>query len=409
MERCFKGQSCKKLKVERCDSITVLNVPCLANSHLSPIFFMGTAYAEKQTSTSTSTASKPFFAPANIIQRQQDKTESVNYLSMINLDEANKSNIANMNQFSNERYLLSLFLNVPFYVTTSRPASNEAEDITPLTLAIAAWQYDYINDTTGKFKKTKGPVTAVNGKYKDSLGALIENGFDPKGKSQDWKTIDQNDAKAVLEAEKQYKEAVKENPSEETTRQAIVDLATSQAGTVVAVNRGDNSKIGWERIARFYEVAEEEDLKVTDPFHRARNAKGVPTDVPEETDLTKSKLAGIKAANKFANDKTGDWSWCGIFTVWAIRSITGKGSWNEGPQGFGERRSDLRNAKKGDIINIKASSNPNNHHFILAQDIPSTATDSYVIYAVEGNIDLQGIKATHRWKLSDVAGYYKTV
>lgn len=369
---------------------------------------MAKVYAEKQTSAAAPAVNTSFFAPKNIIQRQPDSVESVNYLSMINVDEANKSNIKNLNQFSNERYLLSLFLNVPMQVTTSKPASNEAEDISPLTLAIAAWQYDYINDKNGRFKKEKSTVAAVTGKYKDSLSAMLENGFDPQGKTQDWKTIDRNDAAAVLEAEKTYKESIKDNAGDEAKRQAIVDLASSQAGTVVAVNRGDGSKLGWERIARFYEVAQEE-FNGADQFKRTRNAEGAPIDEPKETDLKKSKLAGIKAANKFANDKTADWSWCGIFTVWAIRSITGKGSWNAGPQGFGDKKGDITNAKKGDIINIKAASNPNNHHFILAQDIPSDATDSYVLYAVEGNIDLQGIKATHRWKLSDVSGYYSTV
>jgi hypothetical protein len=371
--------------------------------------------ADKQSSSSSTTkVVQPFFAPANTIQTQstQEKTNKVdpadvtNYLSMINLDEANKSNIKNLNQFSNERYLLSLFLNVPMTVTTSKPVSNQEEDITPLTLAIAAWQYDYINDTSGKFKKEKSSISTVNGKYKDSLKALLENGFDPKGKTQDWAAIDHNDAKAVLDAEKQFKQsAAEKDNTEEATRQAIVDLATSQAGTVVAVNRGDGSKLGWERIARFYEVAQDK----PDQFNRTRNEEGVPTDVPKETDLKSSKLAGIKAANKFANDKTGDWSWCGIFTVWAIRSITGKGTWEAGPQGFGSLINETSGAKKGDIINIKASSNPNNHHIILGEDIPANAPPNYIIYAVEGNIDLQGIKATHRWKLSDIAGYYKTV
>ena len=203
---------------------------------------MAKMYAEKQTATATPAVKTSFFAPKNIIQRQPDSVESVNYLSMINMDEANKSNIKNLNQFSNERYLLSLFLNVPMQVTTSRPASNEAEDISPLTLAIAAWQYDYINDKSGRFKKEKSAVTAVTGKYKDSLSAMLENGFDPQGKTQDWKTIDRNDAAAVLEAEKTYKESIKDNAGYEAKRQAIVDLASSQAGTVVAVNRVDGSK-----------------------------------------------------------------------------------------------------------------------------------------------------------------------
>ena len=367
---------------------------------------MAKTYAEKQPTATAVSPTQPFFPPA--IQRKNDTVESVNYLSMINLDDANKSNISSLNQFSNERYLLSLFLNVPLTVTTSKPASDQAEDISALTLAIAAWQYEYINDTSGKFTKEKSSITTVNGKYKDSMKALVENGFDPKGKTQDWKAIDRNDARSVLESEKIYKDAFKENPSNEAKRQAIVELAASQAGTVVSVDRGDGSKFGWERIARFYEVAQEE-FNGTDQFKRTRDAEGTPADVPKETDLKKSKLAGIKAANKFANNKTADWSWCGIFTVWAIRSITGKGSWNAGPQGFGDKKTDNKNAKKGDIINIKSSSNPNNHHFILAEDIPANASDSYVLYAVEGNIDLQGIKATHRWKLSDVAAYYSTV
>jgi hypothetical protein len=193
-----------------------------------------------------------FLRRQNIIQRKADTVESVNYLGMISdVDGANKSNIKKLNQFSNERYLLSLFLNTELTVTTSKPASNEAEDIMPLTLSIAAWQYEYNNDTTGKFKKTKSPTLPVNGNMFDAAAALIENGFDPKGKAQDWKSIDKNDARSILETEKTYKESLKNNTSNEAKRQAVVDLAASQAGTVVAVDRGDGSKFGWERIARF--------------------------------------------------------------------------------------------------------------------------------------------------------------
>jgi len=372
---------------------------------------MALTYADKQPAANTSTAAQPFFAPVNIIQRQKaDTVESVNYLSMISdVDGANKSNIKKLNQFSNERYLLSLFLNTHVDVTTSRPASNEAEDIMPLTLSVAAWQYEYNNDTTGKFKKTKSPTLPVNGKYVDAAAALIENGFDPKGKAQDWKSIDKNDAHSILETEKTYKESIKDNSTSEAKRQAVVDLAASQAGTVVAVDRGDGAKFGWERIARFYEVTQE-DFNGPDQFKRTRDSEGAPVDTPKEGDINKSKIVGIKTANKFANNKTADWSWCGIFAVWALRSILGKGSWNQQPIGFGNKKTtELTKAKKGDIINIKGSSNPNNHHFLLAEDIPADATDGYVLYAVEGNIDLQGIKATHRWKLSDVAGYYSTV
>ena len=370
---------------------------------------MAKEYAEKQpVMANNAQQQKSFFSSAGVVQKTADDHEMVNYLSMINMDEANKSNIIQLNQFSNERWLLSLFLGVPMEVSTSSPASDQREDISPLTLAIAAWQYDYLNDTSGKFKKEKSEIKTVNGKYKDSVKALKENGFDPTGKSQDWKAIDRNDAKAVLDAEKMQKEeAVKSNTSE-GKRQAIVDLAMSQAGTVVSVNRGDGSKIGWERIARFYEVAQE-DFNGPDQFKRSRDSEGTPTDVPQTDDLKKSKIAGIKAANKFANDKTADWSWCGIFTVWAIRSITGTGSWNAGPQGFGTIQTDLTKAKKGDIINIKASANPNNHHIVLAEDIPADADAAYTIYTVEANIDIQGIKATHRWKLGDLAGYYMTV
>lgn len=372
---------------------------------------MALTYADKQTTANTSTAAQPFFAPKTVIQRQtNDKPESVNYLSMMtDVDGANKSNIKKLKQFSNERYLLSLFLNAHVDVTTSKPASNEADDIMPLTLSIAAWQYEYNNDTSGKFKKSAGQSLPISGKYADAEKALIENGFDPKGKKQDWKNIDTNDARSILETERMYKESIKNKATDDAKRQAVVDLAISQAGTVVAVDRGDGSKIGWERIARFYEVTQEE-LNGPDQFKRTRDAEGTPVDTPRETDLSKSKLAGIKAANKFANNKTADWSWCGIFAVWALRTILGKGNWKQQPVGFGDKKTtELTKAKKGDIINIKDSSNPNNHHFLLAEDIPADATNSYILYAVEGNIDLQGIKATHRWKLSDVAGYYSTV
>ena len=69
---------------------------------------MATVFADKQPSNnmSGSTSTQTFFAPSNIIQRKIDKADVTNSLSMINLDEANKSNIISMKQFSNERYLL---------------------------------------------------------------------------------------------------------------------------------------------------------------------------------------------------------------------------------------------------------------------------------------------------------------
>src|SRR5689334_17330018 len=110
---------------------------------------MGDTYAEKQPATITPPSSQPFFPPN--VQKQTpgnvhkvDPADVTNYLSMINLEEANKSNIRNLNQFSNERYLLCKFFGIPMAITTSKPASSESEDISPLTLEIAKWQYDYI-------------------------------------------------------------------------------------------------------------------------------------------------------------------------------------------------------------------------------------------------------------------------
>jgi hypothetical protein len=340
--------------------------------------------------------------------------EVVNYLSMIDMDAAAKHNILKLPQFGQERSLLALFLGVPISITTSNPRSNEAEDMAPLTLAIASWQYDYLNAPPGSYQHpSKGDFTKVTGKYGDAKAALFVNGFDPTGKTKDWAKQDHSDAAHVLAQEQEQLAVVREDSSTQSKRQAIVDLAYSQVGTVVTIDRGDGSqdrpggKIGWERIARYYEVAQQ-DVNGLDQFKRKRDQDGVPIDAPIGK-IGDSKLVGIRMANKYANNKTGDWSWCGIFTMWAIRSVTGKGSWDGGPKGVGSMKDDLHNARRGDIIAIKPTSNPNNHHILLADEIPLGSKPGDTISTIEGNIDVQGIKATRRWKISDVSGYYSTV
>jgi hypothetical protein len=105
-------------------------------------------------------------------------------------------------------------------------------------------------------------------------------------------------------------------------REAIVKLALSQVGKVLDQPGPDGFKIGWERLREFYRVA-------------------CPSYKPQYD-------WGIKTVNMWAGQEPGDdpktdreglpWSWCAIFSVWAINAITGIGKFNEVPIGLGPPR-----------------------------------------------------------------------
>jgi hypothetical protein len=99
-------------------------------------------------------------------------------------------------------------------------------------------------------------------------------------------------------------------------REAIVKLALSQVGKVRDEDRGDGKKKGAERLKEFYRVA--------CPSYNPSYDKGIET-------------PGMWAGQQKKGDSREGlpWSWCAIFGVWAIRQITGIGSFAGQPIGLG--------------------------------------------------------------------------
>ncbi|MBN1209737.1 MAG: DUF4157 domain-containing protein [Myxococcaceae bacterium] len=336
-----------------------------------------------------------------------------------------------------------------------------SELLGPLTIAVGSWQHRYMKKHADAGGVTPG--SAVNGIQMDgrltpeTVKALRAEGM----AAIDWRARDRADAKAIREEEAFFQQRASFAPnSAGAKRMAIVDLARAQVGKVLTDDRGDGNKYGWERIARYYELAEAgvagpgkgvatkpEDEQGPDAvFKRQRDADGVPTD---DTFQNERSIAGIKKANSFAGDTTkrraqasaeavkaaekkqgpltqqrkdaiargthiDDWSWCGIFVLWAIRAITGKGTWASGPHGVGTRITAtaaqgalLDNAQIGDLLHIKNS--PQNHHVLLAMNVPPGSPPDTPIRVIEGNISHQQVAETTRWHVSDIDYYYSTV
>ena len=289
-----------------------------------------------------------------------------------------------------------------------------------LSLGVAAWQ--------------KRQLLTVDGHLTlDTVKAMKAHGLKPTPEERAQR--DREEHKAIRDEEERLRQRVRQSPGAAATRQAIVDLARSQVGKVFSSDRGDGAKYGWERIARYYEQA----YGSPDAYFQGqRDASGNPN--------PGSRLADIKAANKFLGDsrapavqaakiaeaekKKGgplsdaekekirkehkhveNWSWCAIFAIWAVRAITGRGVWTaKGPQGLGAGVTNdpmLRSARRGDMLHIKNS--PQNHHVVLAQEVPADATASTTITTVEGNLDAQEIVYSTRWKVSDIDLYYPAV
>lgn len=121
-------------------------------------------------------------------------------------------------------------------------------------------------------------------------------------------------------------------------REAIVKLALSQVGKVRDEDRGDGKKIGAERLKEFYRVA--------CPSYHPGYDYGI------------ERVGMWAAQTKDDRTKTGKpWSWCAIFGVWAIRQITGIGSFAGEPIGLGKVKfftgkpeRDAAAVKPGDLI-----------------------------------------------------------
>lgn len=102
-------------------------------------------------------------------------------------------------------------------------------------------------------------------------------------------------------------------------REAIVKLALSQVGKVLDEPGPDGFKIGWERLREFYRVA--------CPSYQPWYDWGI---------KTVRMWAGQKLGDDPKKDRGGKpWSWCAIFGVWAISSITGVGKFAVTPIGLG--------------------------------------------------------------------------
>ena len=88
-------------------------------------------------------------------------------------------------------------------------------------------------------------------------------------------------------------------------------------------------------------------------------------------------------------------------------AITGRGTWVQKPVGLGAAitgDTSLQGARRGDILHIKNS--PQNHHVLLAREVPPGAQPSDPVAVIEGNIDAQEIAETTRWTVADIDLYY---
>jgi hypothetical protein len=124
---------------------------------------------------------------------------------------------------------------------------------------------------------------------------------------------------AVMAAAEAPGDAALKAAAKAAKREAIVKLALSQVGKVRDEPGPDRFKIGWERLREFYRVA--------CPSYQPQYDWGI---------KTLHMWAGQKEGDDPKLDREGKpWSWCAIFAVWAINSITGIGKFKEVPLGLG--------------------------------------------------------------------------
>jgi hypothetical protein len=186
-------------------------------------------------------------------------------------------------------------------------------------------------------------------------------------------------------------------------RAAIVKLALSQVGKVRDEDRGDGKKVGAERLKEFYRVA--------CPSYTPAYDYGI-------------ERVGMWAAQT-AKDKTKDhkpWSWCAIFGVWAIRQITGIGSFAGAPLGLGKVHylsgKDASGPQPGDLICRKeqyaidkrekpADAQELNHQCLVAA-VDRTDPGAPKVTTVNGNGPYQSIY-TRTEPLSWYWGYYDSL
>jgi bacterioferritin-associated ferredoxin len=291
---------------------------------------------------------------------------------------------------------------------------NWKDIIDPVTTATLDWQIDW-NARNPPFKLEE------NAKLDDpTLKAFKTRGYDPTGKSIDWKAVDLADFNAIRSEEQQArKEVERGGGSSFALRQAIVNLAQSQVGTVFSSNRGDGRKRGWERILRYYEIAYEgTSIKVPAkgktpesemPYYQSQfgeNTEDIAGKGPTDRSLSQP-VKDTMAAGKFSfPNPGGPWSWCAIFAMWAVRAATGNGRWDGKVNGL-EWVADpkLKNAQRGDLLYIISD---NQHHCILAHE-PDPAQPDGPYETIEGNLEGQEVRRCKRWVSANLHGYYRAV
>ncbi|MBV9210621.1 MAG: DUF4157 domain-containing protein [Acidobacteria bacterium] len=282
--------------------------------------------------------------------------------------------------------------------------------IEPVTIATLDWQVAY---------NAENPAVKLqeNAMLDDAtLKAFKSKGFDPPGKSIDWKAKDKEEFRAIRAEEAGARKEVERGGSSAfATRQQIVSLAQSQVGKVFSSDRGDGKKHGWERIMRYYEVAYEGTMwnsaakgkpPKLEPYFKANFGENTEDVIDKESGLP-TAVKDTMAAGKFSfPNPGGPWSWCAIFAVWAIRAVTGKGRWDGKPYEL-EWVADpkLTNAKRGDLLYVKSD---NQHHCILAEE-PDPAHPDGPYETIEGNLEGQEVRHTKRWVSANLHGYYKAV
>jgi len=218
---------------------------------------------------------------------------------------------------------------------------------------VSSWSKDTLSDLSFRISEWQaGHGQAMTGKLDDAtLKAMGGAGLPLKGAStKDFvAALDKRDADDLA---REKGEATKhKGASQEEQRAAIVRLAEQQVGRIHAGDRGDGRKYGWLRLQDYYQVA-----------------------LPTYNDA--ELLEGLRAAGKFAGQhydakakswspRAGPWSWCGIFALWVVKTVTGRGSWERQPSGF-QAHDDVANARPGDVIHrIDDPNNALNHHCLV--------------------------------------------
>lgn len=159
--------------------------------------------------------------------------------------------------------------------------------------------------------------------------------------------------------------------SVDAIRQRIVELAEAKVGTVHNKAGEDGHKIGWQNLKEFYESAYQlQDLATQRP----------------------NWLKDIKAIGKKVND------WCGIFCVWAWQKAGLPVHWNTRVVGC-KYRGQKSMLAPGDIVIIKKSVNPYNHHCLVK------SVDGNRVETIDGNQGQNSIQTKSR-KIDDIEIFY---